>query len=59
MKDTIETVEQRSAILAEGKTEMPLRPTIRLADPPGLINVMPAKTVFTAPRGFSPSMPRR
>jgi ornithine cyclodeaminase/alanine dehydrogenase len=42
MKDTIEAVEQAFRDLAEGKAEMPLRSTIRVADPPGLINVMPA-----------------
>jgi ornithine cyclodeaminase/alanine dehydrogenase len=42
MKDTIEAVEQAFRDLAEGKAEMPLRPTIRVVDPPGLINVMPA-----------------
>jgi ornithine cyclodeaminase/alanine dehydrogenase len=42
MKDTIDAVEQSFRDLAEGKAEMPLRPTIRVAQPPGLINVMPA-----------------
>lgn len=42
MKDTIEAVEQAFRDLAEGKAEMPLRSTIRVAEPPGLINVMPA-----------------
>ena len=42
MKDTIEAVEQAFRDLAEGKAEMPLRSTIRVAQPPGVINVMPA-----------------
>jgi ornithine cyclodeaminase/alanine dehydrogenase len=42
MKDTIEAVEQAFRDLAEGKAEMPLRSTIRIAQPPGVINVMPA-----------------
>lgn len=42
MKDAIEAVEQAFRDLAEGKADMPLRPTIRVADPPGVVNVMPA-----------------
>ncbi|HEY1371318.1 MAG TPA: ornithine cyclodeaminase family protein [Candidatus Binatia bacterium] len=42
MKDTIDAVEQAFRDLAEGKAEMPVRPTIRVPDPPGVINVMPA-----------------
>lgn len=42
MKDTIEAVEQAFRDLAQGKAEMPVRPTIRVPDPPGVINVMPA-----------------
>src|SRR5258706_4497474 len=42
MKDAMESVEQVYRDLDEGKADMPFRPTIRVADPPGVINVMPA-----------------
>lgn len=42
MKDAIDVVEQSFRDLAEGNADMPLRPTIRVSQPPGLINVMPA-----------------
>ncbi|MEX0805021.1 MAG: ornithine cyclodeaminase family protein, partial [Candidatus Binatia bacterium] len=41
MKDVIDAVEQSFRELAQGTAEMPLRPTIRIAQPPGVINVMP------------------
>jgi alanine dehydrogenase len=42
MKDTIDAVEHAFRDLAQGKADMPVRPTIRVAEPPGVINVMPA-----------------
>jgi ornithine cyclodeaminase/alanine dehydrogenase len=42
MRDTIEVVEAAFRELADGRVVMPVRPTLRVADPPGLVNVMPA-----------------
>ena len=42
MKDAIEAVEESFRDLAQGNADMPLRPTIRVSQPPGVVNVMPA-----------------
>src|SRR5215467_3362715 len=42
MKDAIDAVEESFKNLARGEADMPLRPTIRVAQPPGVVNVMPA-----------------
>jgi alanine dehydrogenase len=42
MKDAIDAVEESFRDLAQGNADMPLRPTIRVSQPPGVVNVMPA-----------------
>ncbi len=42
MRDTIEVVEASFRDLADGRVVMPVRPTLRVDDPPGVVNVMPA-----------------
>jgi len=42
MHDAIEVVEAAFRELADGQVVMPVRPTLRVADPPGVVNVMPA-----------------
>lgn len=42
MKDAIEAVETAFRELAEGSVDMPVRLTVRIPEPKGIVNVMPA-----------------